>query len=251
MALTGRTIVEGAARELGVLGQGQAMSGTMAALFLGNLSDLIDDWNAQREMIYATSFLTFAFTPGLSPHTIGPSTATWTVAQRPMSIEGAVVATGSGTTQVNAPPMRLHDVAAGIPTWYQSLSSPNIATSYPTDGYYDPTWPNGSFYLWPVPSAAYNCQIQVRGVLTDYALDTAFSMPPGYRSALILTLAEDSAGMFGRPMPQGLSDRALRARALIASNNTGGHRVRTQDAGMPRGGRSRRSNFNYLTGNIR
>lgn len=247
MAYTGRTLINGAARELNVLVAGEELAATDAEVFLDVLARIIDDWNAEREAIYATEFLQFMFTPNLNPHTIGP-TGVWTVAQRPVTIEGATVILSTGPSGVNAPAIYMHDQSAGIPAFFQNLSTPNLTTSYPTDGYYDATWPNGSLYLYPVPATAYGCQIQVRAVLTPYTIDTAFSMPPGYRSALTLTLAEQTAGIFGRPMPETLMGRAAIARARIFGNNTGARQLVTQDAGMPRVRRGTRSNWNWLIG---
>jgi len=247
MAVTAQAIVNEAAQELGVLGQGSSLQPSLAQAFLVRLNRIVDDWNAQRETIYATDFLTFTFTPNLNPHLIGP-TGTWVVDQRPVMIEGATVVLTPGANQVNAPSIHLHDQASGFPLWNQSIAMPNIATSYPTDGYYDATWPNGKFYLWPVPGIAYECQIQVRSVLATYAFSTAFSMPPGYRSALVLTLAEECAALIGLPTaPPAVQQSALKARARIMSNNTGAGPIKTQDAGMPRQ-RGTRSSWNWLVG---
>ncbi len=249
MALTGRTIVTDALIDLGVIAAGETPSAKVAQTALSHLSRIVDNWNAQREAVFATQFLTFTFVPGLNPHTIGPSGATWTVAtSRPVTIEGATVVLTPGANQVNAPQMRLHDQSAGIPQWFQSLPTPTLATSYPTDGYYDPTWPSGSFYLWPVPSTAYDCQIQIRQVLADYELTTTFSMPPGYRDALTLTLEEESSEAFGKALSGSIIVRAARARARIFANNTGGGVIDTQDYGMPVRRTGKRSTFNYLTG---
>lgn len=247
MAYTGRTICEGAAREINMLAQGEELSAADAEQFLDVLARIVDDWNSVRDAIYATEFLSFTFTPNLNPHTIGP-TGTWTVSQRPVTVEGATVVLSTGPSGVNAPAIYMHDQSAGIPAFFQNLSTPNLTTSYPTDGYYDATWPNGSLYLYPVPATAYGCQIQVRAILPTYTLTTPFSMPPGYRSAITLTLAEQTAGLYGRPMPETLAGRALQARARIFANNTGARQLITQDAGMPRVRRGTRSNWNWLLG---
>jgi hypothetical protein len=176
---TGRSIVDSAAAELGVKAQGQSLSPSDAELFLDIFSRIIDDWNAIRDAVFATEFLQFTMVPGTNPHTIGPSSADWDVDQRPVTIESAVVILSSGPSGVNAPRIRLHDQSVGIPSWFNSQATPNLTTSYPTDGYYDASWPNGSLYLWPVPSTAYGIQLQVRAVLQTYALNTVFSMPPG------------------------------------------------------------------------
>jgi hypothetical protein len=247
MAITGRTIVTDAAFERGLIAAGETLSPENADTLLGMLARLVDNWNAEREAIYSTDFLTFTFTPGLNPHTIGP-TGTWVTASRPVTIEAAsvVLSGASSANQINAPSIYLHDQSVGVPRWYQSLTMPNITTSYPTDGYYDATYPNGSLYLWPVPSTAYQCQLQVRGVLAAYTLSTTFAMPPGYRDAVTLTLAEAADG-FGFPTPSTLPARAAVSRSRIFRNNTGGGALRTNDAGMS-GSSGRRSNFNWLTG---
>lgn len=247
MADTGLSIINEAAQELGVAGQGLALSDFLASQFLTRLNRIVDDWNGQREAIYSTDFLTFTFTPGLNPHLIGP-TGTWVTAQRPVMIEGATVVLTPGPNQVNAPAIHLHDQRSGFPLWNQSIAMPMIETSYPTDGYYDATWPNGSFYLWPVPGISYQCQIQTRSVLGPYTLTTAFSMPPGYHSAVVLTLAEQCAPLCGQAEALPATQKsALAARARIFANNTGSGPIRTQDAGMPRQ-RGTRSQWNWLTG---
>lgn len=248
MADTGRSLCEEAAQELSVTGSGTpVLPGYLATLFLARLNRIVNDWNAERAMIFATDFPTFTFVPGLNPHTIGP-TGTWTVPQRPVVLEGATVVLTPGPNQVNAPGINLHDQASGFPLWNQSIAMPNIQTSYPTDGYYDATWPNGSFYLWPVPGTAYDCQIQVRSVLGSFGFDTVFSMPPGYKTALVLTLSESAAPMMGLPeAPPGTQKAAVAARARIMANNTGSGPIATQDAGMPRQ-RGTRSNWNWIVG---
>lgn len=244
MAETGQSIVDEAAQE--ITASAQTLAPTIASLFLARLNRIIDDWNAEREKVYGTDFLTFTFVPGLNPHTIGP-TGTWTVAQRPVVLEGATVVLTPGVNQVNAPGIHLHDQASGFPLWNQSIAMPNIETSYPTDGYYDATWPNGSLYLWPVPGTAYECQIQVRSVLGAFDFTTVLSLPPGYRSALVLTLAESCAPMMGATIAPATQKAAVEARARIGANNTGAGPIATQDAGMPRQ-RGTRSNWNWLVG---
>lgn len=250
MPLTGRTICTEAAQELGVIAAGDTLQQPMASMFLSQLARLVDDWNANRAMIFATDFLTFTFTPGLNPHTIGP-TGTWVVDERPVQIEAAVVVLSSGVTGVNAPQIRIHDQNVGIPTWFSSLTTPNIQTSYPTDAYYNATWPNGSFYLWPVPATAYDCQIQVRMPLGSFTLDTVFSMPQGYRSAMTLTLAENASSLFPNTLTAKLERRAVDARNAIAANNTGGGALSTQDPGMPSQRPRKRSNWHFLSGLLR
>lgn len=184
---------------------------------------LIDNWNGVKEAIYAEDFLPFTITPSLQPHTIGP-TGTWVTAQRPVSIEGASLLV---TTEA------VYDITVHRDaSWYQSLVNPGYRTDFPTDLYYDPTWPNGSIYFWGIPTAAYEVQLLVRSVFTAYTLATTVSMPPGYRDAMTLTLKEMCAPTFAKTLtPSELLD-ASKARARIFSNNVVVPKL-TSPAGLP------------------
>src|SRR5712671_3715334 len=85
---TGRDLVQSALIKLNVVAAGDVMAPDDAALGIDVLRQIFDDWNAEREAVYADQFNTYVLTPGLSPHTIGP-TGTWVIAQRPESIEAA------------------------------------------------------------------------------------------------------------------------------------------------------------------
>ena len=121
MAVTARTIIADAAAELNVTASGEILDAADAESLRGVLARLIDNWNAEREAIYATDFLTFTFVPGLNPHTIGP-TGAWVVSARPVTIEGATVVLTPGAHQINAPRIRLHDQSVGLPSLFQSVT---------------------------------------------------------------------------------------------------------------------------------
>jgi hypothetical protein len=241
MPLTTRNVIKQSLQDLGILAANEELSASDADFALQKLSRLIDNWNAEREAVYVDRFTTFALTPSLSPHTIGPTAATWTATQRPVSIEAAnliLPSTPSVRTTIN-----IRDVQ-----WYEGQSVPDLTGAIPTDLYYAPTWPNGSLYFWPVPTAAYSVELQTRIVLAELELDDVFTMPPGYRDALTLTLAEKLAPAYGQPVPGELALDAQKARARIFANNDQPRRISTADAGMTGGGKA--CTFNYRTGQI-
>lgn len=235
---TVRDILSEALEELGVVQQGDALSDNDANAALRRYNRLLDAWNAERGAVYADQFVTYTLTPALSPHTIGP-TGTFVVTQRPVSIEGANLWLGSSP---NAKvPIYLRDAE-----WWNSQTVPALSTAIPTDLFYDPTWPNGSLYLWPVPSAAKQIELWTRIVLAQVGLNDTFTLPPGYRRAHVLTLAEECGSAFGT-MPSGKTVMdAAKARAVMFANNRQPPRLRTQDVGMPRNGGGL-ENFNYLS----
>lgn len=238
---TWTTIITAALTELGAIAVGQTPNAATVNLALAKAQLLIDLWNADRQAVYADVFSSFTLTPNLQPHTIGP-TGTFTMAQRPVTIDGASIGLN------NASPIVYYDLEMHDAAWWQDQTIPDIATDNPTDGYYDPTWPNGSLYLWPVPTVAYLFQMRTRQLLsTTFTPATTFDLPPGYQQAITLTLAEDLGPMFFREAAPTTVKKAQAARAIIFANNDEPVRLVTRDAGMPG---STRSQWNYRTGLI-
>lgn len=226
---TAREICEDAARELGVVGEGNSLGAGDATYLLGVLNRLLDNWNAERAAVYAASFDAFTLVPALSPHTIGPGTAlpTWIMSQRPVELTGAsLILTGSDLPIYL--PITIRDAQ-----WWSDQTVPSLSTSIPTDVYFQADWPLGKLYFWPVPTAAYQVELVTRVLLTQVALTDDLDVPPGYRDAITLTVAEQSARGFGRPPNPDLAGSAARARARIFANNDVTPTLQTQDSGMP------------------
>lgn len=237
-------VIRDALVELGTVAAVDTVSPEDSELGLNRFNALLDEWNTDRQTVYRTTFERFTITANLQPHTIGPSGATWTVSQRPESIESANLVLNTSTPPVLMP-ITLRDAE-----WWAAQTVPGISTSIPTDLYYDPAWGNGNVYLWPVPTVAYEIELWLRLVLdSDLALTDTFTMPPGYRKALTLTLAEDLAAPMRAQAAPSTVEAARQARARIFANNTTIPSLRTQDAGMPRGN-GRGQYFNWLNGKV-
>lgn len=241
--MTARDLVSRALKEIGVLSQGETASAGDATDALDILNELLNEWNADGQAAYNVLFTSYTLVPNLQPHTIGPSTATFTVTQRPDQILGANIVLTNVTPAVRNP-LNIRDAQ-----WWLDQTVQAITSALPTDLYYAPGWPNGSLYLWPIPTTAYDIELETRLDLTDtLALSDTVSLPPGYRKALILTLAENLLTPFGRPGDANLSVRAAKARGLVFANNVTTPRLQTYDAGMSGGEARNRPTFNYRTG---
>ena len=237
MADTVRTIVSEVLQELGVLGPGQPLPTTLSDIVLRRYNRLLDAWNAEPDTtVYADTFTTYTLTASLSPHTLGPTGATWTVTQRPVEIKGASL--WLGTNPNVKIPLNIRDAA-----WWNARSIPSLSTNYPTDLYPDLLWPNASLYFWPVPAAAYDVELWTRIVLAQVTLDSSFSLPPGYWRAHVLSLAEEAAEPLGVDLSPRLVDQAGKARAVIYGANRQTPRIASRDAGMPHGGRTKTYNY--------
>jgi hypothetical protein len=243
MPLTILTICTDAAQEIGVLGQGEVLSGADGDTFLRLLCRILNAWNADRRTVYATAFQSYTLVPNLSPTLIGPS-GQFVVSQRPVAIEAARLTPSVPPVNI---PITMRDAQ-----WWAGQSTPTLTSTYPTDLYYQPEWPNGKLFFWPVPTAAYSVQLQTRVVLDDtVALSDAFDFPPGYQDALTLTLAERAQRPFGKPPDPMLLRDASFARMVIFENNDVPPRLETRDSGMQASHRSgTRADFNWLDGSI-
>lgn len=243
--MTIQDIVTDALLEPGIIADGETPSANQSTVVLKKLRRLLNNWNAEKRAVYANTFITNTLVPNLSPHTIGPTGATWTQTERPVSVDGAsLILTGNPSPLVYLPITLRDDV------WWNAQTVPALATSVPTDLYYSADWPNGSLYFWPVPNTAYDVRLMIRIVLNDTVnLTTTFDLPQGYQDAITLTLAHSICRMFGVDMgvTQDLMQQAKLARARIFSNNDQATRIQTADAGM-QASKGNRPTWNYHIG---
>lgn len=241
-AFTPAALIQDSLRELGVLAQGQPLDDNDAAFGLGRLNQIFDNWNADRQAVWVEEFHEFAFVADQQDYTIGPSGADFTVANaRPVVIDNANVLLDN-VDPVVSNPINIRDYQ-----WWANLTVRAVTTTFPTDLYYAPDWPNGTLHFWPKPTTAYGLELVCRVTIGAATIQQTVTVPSGYQNALMLTLAEDLAPAYGRSLLAKTEQKAREARARIFANNTIVPTLVTVDAGMPRGGRNR-SAFNYRTG---
>src|ERR1043165_802938 len=223
--MTYRDIVTTALRELNIIDAEEAASAADAAFVLGKMNRILDRWNALGTPSYVDLIFLPTLTPSLQPHTLGPTGTFWTasLAVRPISIVSA--SRFDGTVKV---PITLRDEA-----WWTRQSLPAMTGSYVTDLYYQPTYPNGSLYFWPVPDTAIPIELVLRQAFASGTLATEFALPPGFQDAVTLTLAEEIAEAFGTQAGPKLVQSALNARALLFSSH-GKRYSLTADSGFGR-----------------
>ncbi len=247
MAFTAANLVEDSFVELNVCQPNELDPGD-ATYGLAKLNRILDNLNADQKAVYGEQISTFTLTPNLNPHTIGiaANTPTLTVTvNRPVSIEQANIQVGAGTSL-----MRYWLEKKDSQAWMNE-TMPNVANPIPRYFYYEPLWPNGNLYLWMVPSAAYTLEILYRVALAQLTGATTFTLPPGYRDAITLTLAEDLVVPY-HVTDQGLLERLTKkardARARVFANNQPTPLLRTADSGMPNN--QGRSGWNFWTGMV-
>jgi hypothetical protein len=243
VAYTAGQIVTNALTEAGVLAGGEIANQDDATWVLQVLNDLLDEWASRKSYVYATVFQVFTFLSDTAPITIGP-TGDWVWNQVPVRIESAATILQNGNA-VDIP-IRVRDAA-----WWANQRVKGIESNVPTDLYYEPDQPNGSLYFWPVMNINDQARLGLWILLSQLAgLGTSMVLPPGYRQAITLTLAEALCGSFGREPSPTLVRRGMTARKAIQGNNDQSPRIATADYGMPNRSQQRQPTFNWITGDL-
>lgn len=236
MSIPVTTYINEALQELNVYQPGATVDPNVFALCLSKLNQILDNWNAFREGVWCDVFSEFPFTPNLTPHTIGP-TGTWSVAVRPVTLDGCWININTSTPNVYV------KVDIINRQQYELLSTPSIATAIPIAVYYEEDWPNGKLYFYTVPNYAYNCRLSIRMLLAQVAQGDSLDLPPGYRNAVTLTLAEDISTPLGKEIPAITSVKARQARARVQANNYESLNLNLRDGQQS----DHRADFSYLS----
>lgn len=85
--------------------------------------------------------------------------------------------------------------------------------------FYNPTFPNGTIYLWPVPTQTVQFHFWTDMLLQSVGLTDVLRLPQGYYNYLQFALAELLCVDYGIGVPPDLARLARRYEMMIKSNN--------------------------------
>jgi hypothetical protein len=212
--MTARDLIQSVYRLIGVLAVGQTMSGDRAQVGLDALNQMLDAWNVDGLTLYSTTTSVIPTVAAQSTYTIGP-TGDQVVAVRPTHLISAMYRDSASSPASNS---ILTILTAAD---YTLISSKLTDNSIPMFLYYEPSFPNGSMTLFPVPSEPKQLVIQYLAPhSTALTLNSTISFPPAYTMAIRFNLALILAMEAGRQdISPSIVQQAYETKTLIERAN--------------------------------
>jgi hypothetical protein len=231
MATTVRKLLEEAFREAGILGLGNTLKPEDFQSGLRRLNWMLAQWRTKRWLVYKLVNLSVDAT-GVTAYTIGPA-GDIEVTERPSKIYGAFFQHAYGGSfsgdfdddfDVNTSGSRNTDYPLQV---VESRQTYNLLVQKRQIGdpsliYYEPDFPLGKFYLWPVPPAnSLSIVITCMALLQDLSnLNTEVELPGEYAPALHYNLATRLRAAYGKAPNLALNGLAQEALQVIRGANS-------------------------------
>lgn len=218
--MTGQQWVQEALEEIGVLGEGESVSADDAELCLRKGNLLIDELFLDRQWLHTVNRVTKTLSASTASYTIGSGGSINTV--RPTWIDqdaARLVIDTSATTPTET------SLEVFTDQRWRGIAQKTLTSTQPNGIYYDHNWSAGLglIYVWPIPTVSTTqLVLYLPGVaVTAFAdLTTDYTMPPGYKSALVFNLAKRLCVPYGAPLTAALNESAMDTLARVKRANT-------------------------------
>lgn len=233
---TVRTLITQAMKDLGAIGVNETPTAAEASDAFEVLNQMIGTWRTESLIVYAKAQNVYTYpVTGQQSYTIGPTGDF--VTDRPVRIDAAYNRDANDNDYLIYVAKDFKD--------YSDLITKNVTANLVTLLYYDPTYPNGTIYLWPTPNTdSYRLVLWTWDTVEEFAsLDTVIALPPGYERALRSNLAVELSPRYGREVSNILMKTAIESKAQIKRTNVTIATMKFDTGITPRG-----LTFNYLTG---
>lgn len=183
----------------GRLGIGQTALAEDATLAWTYLQWMLQEWERKRWHVYRLTNLSKVST-GAASYTVGPagsfSTGTATTSVRPVRIESAFVRLTDASID-NQPDFPVEIISTRQD--YDRIRLKSLE-SFPSCLFYDPSWPLGTAYFWPIPAASiYTLFMTVLAQLPVVFATQAdvINLPYEYYHAIVSNLAMRLRSRYG------------------------------------------------------
>jgi len=217
---TPRDIITDAARDAGILAEGQVLSSEDVNQAFKRFNRILASYQQRKLNIYRLNDMAFTAT-GAQSYTVGPGGNFDTgTDQRPSRLHGAYERTlpslGTNTTDASLSEINSRED-------YSRITNKSLVST-PTHYFYDPAFPLGNFYPWPIPSSGSSeLHILLKEPLSRFDnLSDTILLPEEYELALQYILAENICVGYGFTVSPDLQRLVKGAKDTLKGAN---HRV--------------------------
>lgn len=204
-------LIKGSLRLLGAIAQGETPSSNESTDALAALNDMLDSWSNEGLMLFNRSIETFSLVSSQSSYTFG--TGGDFNSARPIRLIQAKAKQSGNDAETSVRVLNSDE--------WSRITDTTIESNLPLSIYYNDSYPLGTVYVWPVPSATASLILYSDKPLSNFSLiaDTV-SLPPGYKEAMRYNLAMRLAPEYGRGISQDIASIAIESKANLMRTNT-------------------------------
>lgn len=141
------------------------------------LNWMLDSWSTQGNTLYHITRESFNLASGVNPVTIGVGGAINTA--RPLKILAASINVGGIDYQMK--PLGYDD--------FEAIRLKTLQSGWPKFYYYEPSYPYGSIWLWPVPTGNVINLMSEKPLSNFLSIYDEVILPPGYADAIKYNLS--------------------------------------------------------------
>ncbi len=212
---TGKQICTNALRAARIIGKGIEAQAEDISTAHGILNELLAEWSSRRWLVYRLVDAAFTCTGAIN-YTIGPA-GNFPMTARPDRVEAAyarLLTPADPTLRTDFP---LRQIVARED--YSRIALKQLQ-SFPSDYFYDPAFPLGFIYVWPIPSAQYELHVLTRQILESIATVTEeVLLPRVYDGVLKWNAARRLRAEYGYKADDEINKLAKNGLNVISSNN--------------------------------
>lgn len=180
MADTALSIITDAYYQMKIYAPGVQLTAADSALGLSVLNEMLDEWSNENLACYANLEQSIPLQAGKQSYTIGTSGGADIVGTRPLDI-----LKGQGAAYLVDINQNRYPINVIEQDQWNTIGRLTNTSQLPDTLFYNPQFPLGVLNVFPVPSIAYTIYFDSRLQLVDMTnLNSSFSLPPGYRSAI-------------------------------------------------------------------
>lgn len=204
-------LITASALKLGAIESGESLTADEANDSLDVLNSMLDYWANNKLLVYQIVQSSYTWPASTTSRTIG-SGGNFS-ATRPIRIEEGTIFRDSDNADHPVFVVRERSIYDGIVSKSDQAPFPDIL-------FYDPAYPLGVLYVYPVPSQQLTLLLNSWQTLQSFsALTTDLALPPGYRWLIEHNLAVHLEALFNIGVPDSVVVEANKSMATMERVN--------------------------------